>query len=197
MTIISKSTLSRRALIAGTAAIPAAVALALPAGAAAAPADALDRSDAANALANSDPIFAAIEAHRKADAEFGDCVERKCALENALPRDRRKSNNWSGEQTIVETDDPRWIAAVREEVEGSDLRQEAALTFMSTEPTTIAGVYAMLAYFADVEVIDCGMAWPDSLHDDDDPAVTRHGASTGYFVARAACRTLARIAQTT
>jgi hypothetical protein len=96
----------------------------------------------------------------------------------------------------VETDDPRWIAAVRKVDEGGDLADEAALAFVTTEPTTVAGVCALLAYFADVEVIDRGMAWPDSLDDDDDPAVTRHGgASTAYFVARGACRALAKIAQ--
>jgi hypothetical protein len=182
---MSKSTLTRRALVASTAALPAAAALSLPA--------------VAQAAAAPDPIFAAIEAHRKAEAEFGERVGRKCALEKVVPADQRKSNGDHGVQTIVGTDDPRWIAAVREEDEGSDLAQEAALAFMSTEPTTVAGVYALLAYFADVEVIDGGAAWPTSLDDDDDDddaAVTRHGgASTAYFVARGACRALAKIAQ--
>jgi hypothetical protein len=83
---------------------------------------------------------------------------------------------------------------VREEKEGGELAEEAALAFVTTEPRTVAGVRALLAYFADVEVIDRGMAWPDSFEDERDPAVIRHGgASTGYFVARAACRALARL----
>jgi hypothetical protein len=179
---MSKSTLTRRALVASTAAVPAAAALGLPA--------------VAHAAAEPDPIFAVIEAHRKAHAEFSHRVARKGVLEGDLPADQCKSHSWCGEQTIVETDDPRWIAAVRKVDEGGDLADEAALAFVTTEPTTVAGVCALLAYFADVEVIDRGMAWPDSLDDDDDPAVTRHGgASTAYFVARGACRALAKIAQ--
>jgi hypothetical protein len=177
---MSKSTLTRRALVASTAAMPAAAALGLP---------------AAQAAAGPDPIFAAIDAHRKAEAEFHERVDRKCVLEEDLPPRQRKSNNDHGEQTIVETDDPRWITAAREEDEGAELAQEAALAFVTTEPTTVAGVCAFLTYFADVEVIDRGIAWPDSFEDEHDPAVTRHGgASFGYFVARIACRALAKIA---
>jgi hypothetical protein len=175
---MSKSTLTRRALVASTAAMPAAAALGLP---------------VAQAAAEPDPIFAAIEVHRQAEAEFGDRVGRKCALEEYLPKRQRKSNFDGGEETIVETDDPRWIAAVRDEEEGSNLAREAALTFMSTEPTTIAGVYALLAYFADLEVIDGGEVWPDGLEDPDDPTITQWGTSTAYFVARAACRALTRL----
>ena len=72
--------MTRRALVASTAAMPAAAALGLP---------------VAQAAAEPDPIFAAIEAHRKAEAEFGDRVGRKCALEEDLPPRQCKSNNWS------------------------------------------------------------------------------------------------------
>jgi hypothetical protein len=169
---MSKSTLTRRALVASTAAMPAAAALGLP---------------VAQAAAEPDPIFAAIEAHRQAEVEFGVRVGRRRALEEDLPQRQRKSNNHHGEQTIVETDDPRWIVAIREEDEGSDLAEEAALAFVRTEPTTIAGVRAMLAYFAEVEAIDGGIAWPDYV---DDKVV---GGSVAYFVARNAAAALARV----
>jgi hypothetical protein len=167
MKLMSKSTLTRRALVAST----AAASLGLP---------------AAQAASEPDPIFAAIEAHRKAEAEFGDRVERKCALERVLPDHRCKSNFDSGKETIVETDDPRWIAAVREEDEGSDLAREAVVAFATTKPTTIAGVRALLAYFAVVEAIDDGAAWPDHVDEDG-------GGSVAYFVARNAAAALAKI----
>ena len=74
-----------------------------------------------------------------------------------------------------------------EEDEGRDLAEEAALAFVRTEPTTIAGVRAMLAYFAEVEAIDRGAAWPDYV---DDKVV---GGSVAYFVARNAAAALARL----
>lgn len=85
---------------------------------------------------------------------------------------------------------------MREVDEGGDAAAEAASAVANTEPTTVAGVRALLTYFANIEVVDNGMAWPDHLDDADDPLVTKHGgASMGYFVARTACRALSRIAQ--
>src|SRR5262249_44582264 len=57
-----------------------------------------------------DPIFAAIEAHRKAHAAFVAALDPESRLEETIPAGRRQSKNWSGELTIVETDAPEWIA---------------------------------------------------------------------------------------
>ena len=48
------------------------------------------RSTAANDV-DLDPIFAAIEAHRRAEAEFSAALGRLSDLENELPEERRRS----------------------------------------------------------------------------------------------------------
>jgi hypothetical protein len=158
--------------------MPAAASLGLPA--------------VAQAAAGPDPIFAAIEAHRKAHAEFGTIHDRECALEEELPHDKHRSGLHPGGE-IVETDDPRWIAAIQATHEASHLADEAAAGLAGIEPTTIAGVCALLNYFVEVEAIDGGALWPDNLIDDDEPALEHWSASFGYFVARNVARALARL----
>ena len=167
---MSKSTLTRRALVASTAAMPAAAALGLP---------------VAQAAAEPDPIFAAIEAHRKAREEF--------AARNAYA-DKLEGEWFKQRSSSADRDEAR-DAASEVELRASEKTDDVASILASVEPTTIAGVCALLTYYADVEVIDLGAHWPYNLQDDDDTAVVRHGgASVGYFVARAAGRALAKIA---
>lgn len=49
---------------------------------------------AQNGAAEADPIFAAIEAHRRAIAAHGDAVDIEMALEVSLPDDRRLTDAW-------------------------------------------------------------------------------------------------------
>jgi hypothetical protein len=168
------STTSRRTLLTTAAALPA---LAVPALASAAP----------------DPIFAAIEVHRQAYAEFEARVRCEFALEDELPMNNRESRIDAYHEKIVETDDPRWVPALRATEEGSDLAELAAIKLLNVDPTTIAGVAALLEYFAEVEVVDDGGFWPESVADGDDPAVKKRSASFGYFVARDAARALRRV----
>jgi hypothetical protein len=125
---------SRRDLLAGAAAIvPAAGLAAIPLRAAQEP----------------DPIFAAIEAHKAAGAAFEAAVEREMDLEEALPKEARQSSITVWEYVIVETDDPRWIEAVKANDETCDAVDELAWAFIEHPPTTAAGAAALTAYIGD------------------------------------------------
>ncbi len=66
-----------------------------------------------------------MERARAAEAAFGAVVSRESDLDEALPAELRQSDNMYGELTIVETDDPRWIAAMRD-YRAADDASEAA-----------------------------------------------------------------------
>jgi hypothetical protein len=94
-----------------------------------------------------DPVFAAIDAHRAAEARFNATLK---VLDQLTDAD-------------VDEDDPRMRA-----VERTSRRADAATkphTLVRTRPTTLAGVIALLTYLADYE--DDGNAtddWSDGLH---------------------------------
>jgi hypothetical protein len=144
---------------------------------------------AQSSAAETDPIFAAIEAHRRAVAAFGEAVDIEAALEVGLPRDRRRSRINVWEETIVETDDPRWIASERAHRAASDAMDDLAIDLLNTEPTTEAGVDALLRYFADQ---DEGL-FPDEVSNDDGSAeafgayLVRHAADALHRIALANC----------
>jgi hypothetical protein len=89
-------------------------------------------------------------------------------------------------------DSERSLCNLRQKDSLSYLDENAAINLLRVDPTTIAGVVALLEYFAEVEAIDDGGLWPDSISDDDDPAVKR-SATFGYFVVRDATRALRRV----
>jgi hypothetical protein len=112
----------------------------------------------------SDPMFAAIEAHRRAIAAHGDAVSAESALEQSLPDDRRRSVITVWEETILESDDPRWPAALRARSEASISMDDLAIDLLNIEATTVAGVEALLRYFADQE--DDAL-FPEEVSNDD------------------------------
>src|SRR5712672_1881842 len=75
-----------------------------------------------------DPIFAAIERHRVAEREYVDILTTKGTLEKELPKHLRKTDirPRMGVNDIVETDDPRWIAAEREVEDTSEKTVECS-----------------------------------------------------------------------
>jgi hypothetical protein len=129
-----------------------------------------------------DPILEAIEAHKGAYAAFVGALDVNCTLEKQLPRDRRRSSITVWETRIVETDDPRWIAAARAVSEGSDNETAAAMMLINVEPTTLTGAAAILEYVAQHE--RRGDAWPDELEDDD-------GRATSFY--RELCQNVAAV----
>ncbi len=117
------------------------------AAAAAAPAPAIGSTEP-------DPIFAAIEAHKAAGSAFGDAVSAQGRLEKALPRENRRSFVCAFEEEIVETDDPRWISAVRAVNEMSGGAQDRALDLLDVRPTTRAGLVALFRHVSEIEEAD-------------------------------------------
>jgi len=112
-----------------------------------------------------DPIFAAIDAHKAASADISAEVSEHSRLESLLPREKRKSSVNAFEETIVPTDDPRWIETERTVMRSFEAETDAACVLVSVRPTTIAGVLALLQYVnaADTD----GETWPRDLQSDD------------------------------
>jgi hypothetical protein len=159
-----RSTLSRRT----------AMTLFATAAAGASPVAALSSMPSAAAKAP-DPIFALITAHKQAiKALDANCLQEG-HLEETVPAERRKSNCWGWKLTIVETDDPRWIAAIRESNELSRRTDEIAAEMVSVD-LSVAGAAALLQYA--IEHTEAGYVWPDNLADEDAPADAK---DSGWF----------------
>jgi hypothetical protein len=109
-------------------------------------------------------MIAAIEAHRRAIAAHDDAVSAESALEQSLPNDRRRSVITAWEETIVESDDPRWPAALRARSEASISMDGLAIDLLNIEATTVAGIEALLRYFADQED---DAIFPEEVSNDD------------------------------
>ena len=91
-------------------------------------------------ISKPDPIFAAIEAHRKAEAAFGSAV--KAADHPGKPYPNQKKRN-------------AVVAAT------SDAAHNAAIAILDTKPTTIAGIVAVMEYAA--AYTQRGAQWPHLL----------------------------------
>ncbi len=138
---------TRRGFLSTTAALAASAAVAIP----------------ANAF-GADPIFEAIEVHKAAHLAFENAVSRSFALEAELPGEKTRSWITVWEQTIVETDDPRWIDSVWEVHRASDAETDAAYALANIAPTTMAGVVGLLQYVISVQPEE----WSEGVHSDDD-----------------------------
>jgi hypothetical protein len=94
--------------------------------------------------------------------------------------------------------DPRNVSAERAALAANDKMDEASADLVDIEPTSLAGVIALLAYFAENDVKDGGdgTAFPETLSDDDDPAINKNcnGAPYSYFIAQNVKRALSRLA---
>ncbi|WP_038380870.1 hypothetical protein [Bradyrhizobium elkanii] len=113
-----------------------------------------------------DPIFAAIEAHKAARAEWYKWVCRHGDLESEIPKEKRRSSVTVWDNDIVEADDPRWIEVQREVHRTSDAEIEAACQLVVVVPTTAAGLCALLRHAIDYDTDREG--WPQDLE-------TNHG----------------------
>jgi hypothetical protein len=145
----SSTNTTRRGFLSTAAAAAATAAAAIPA-------------NAANPL-RADPIFEAIEVHRAARLAFENAVSRGSALDEELPREKTPSCITVWEQTIIETDDPRWIDSVHEVNRTSDAETDAACALVSIAPTTMAGVVRLLQYTINIQPEE----WPTELQSND------------------------------
>jgi hypothetical protein len=91
----------------------------------------------------SDPIIAAIEAHRRACAETRAAYERQSAVEDELGAGVTLPG---GEAE----NDPRWIAANDAAATTLALQDELAVKLLEISPTTIVGAAALLTYYVEV-----------------------------------------------
>jgi len=132
------------------------------------PLPALPVASAQSSGVEADSIFAAIEAHRSAVATHDETAGTESVLEVGLPADRTRSRITAWKEAIVESDDPRWVAAVRTRWNASELMDDAGIDLLNTEPATVAGVEALLRYFAAQE----DALFPEEVHDDDGSVVT-------------------------
>jgi hypothetical protein len=146
----SSTNTTRRGFLSTAAALTASAAVTIPA-------------NAASAF-EADPIFEAIELHKAARLAFENAVSRGSALDEELPGEKTRSCITVWEQTIVETDDPRWIDSVREVDRTSDAVTEAAYALASIAPTTMAGVVGLLQYAISIRPEE----WPEGVESDDD-----------------------------
>ena len=99
------------------------------------------------AAPEADPIYAAIERHRRAYEEWYKSLGED-KIEAAVPAERRRScmsgalhgqPDWQ-----VPGDDPRWIAHVETAVRTSNEMDDAGLALVSSEGLTVAGAAALL-----------------------------------------------------
>lgn len=112
-----------------------------------------------------DPIYAAIERHRRAYQDWMDNLGED-EIEAAVPRELRKSDlvgalhgdsDWQ-----VAGDDPRWIAHIETACRVDTENADAAIELVSFDSISLAGAVALLKYVATVEAKDPG-AWPADL----------------------------------
>jgi hypothetical protein len=123
-----------------------------------------------------DPIFAAIEAHRAALESHSAAVHIESDLEETLPKDKRRSLLTVWDEEIVETDDPRWPAALHSRMDASKAMDDAAMALLDIEPTTFPGAIALLKYVAGQE----DTLFPDDLIDDDNKGISFGRAIAGH-----------------
>jgi hypothetical protein len=126
---------SRRAVLAGAAALPA---LVVPA---------IAMSDVA------DPIFAAIERNKTAYAEFERVCRHQEKLDDTIPEERRMrhyvSDRYNAE--MIANDDPAWTKYQDAWFSTCDAADDRATDLLNIAPTSIAGVAALLDYTAAFE----------------------------------------------
>jgi hypothetical protein len=119
----------------------------------------------AHSEASVDPILAAIEAHKAARITLYRSIDVHNALERELPKDNRRSRIKFFEETIYETDDPRWIEIERDVIRCHDAEADAAIELLGVPAITRAGILALLHYANEADID--GEGWPDALVSDD------------------------------
>lgn len=146
-------------------------------------------STSTSLAAKPDPIFAAIAAHQRAVAAYNGLCTQQDRLEAEIPSEKRKSR-YGSDDTMVDSDDPRWIEFQKRLDTLSDAEVEAECELTNVTPTTLAGVIALLDYAVTVEK---ELGFRDIYFDPDDPT-QKVGRSWYYFVNRNLADTLRSIA---
>jgi hypothetical protein len=115
-------------------------------------------------LARGDPVHAAIERHRAAWQMYKEHADRCDRFETFLLANLRRSGiDGDSDEVAAVEDDPRWQdmqAACDAAAEAADA---AAWALIDSEPTTLGGAAALLAYAHDF--VASGATWPDDISD--------------------------------
>ncbi|MGF6309931.1 hypothetical protein ABIB82_004072 [Bradyrhizobium sp. i1.8.4] len=110
---------------------------------------------ASNIAGDADPIFAAIEHHKAARAEFARWADLQGELEIAN----------------VRSTDPRWIEADEEVTRSMKADDAAAIELLNIRPTTMAGLLALLKHATEFDTD--GQGFPEDLHSNDERDISR------------------------
>jgi hypothetical protein len=99
-----------------------------------------------------------IEAHRQAVQAEYDALTVVMRLEDVIPHERRRWHLRFGtddeEPPENCSDDPTWVEALVTNVDATYERTDLLLELLTTAPTTIAGVAALLAHLAEPDMPD-------------------------------------------
>src|SRR4051794_3279321 len=107
----------------------------------------------------SDPVFAAIAAHKAAYAKLDHVCRLVSDLEGDIPKERRKE--WWDEDRangVGLDDDPRWTAALAAQRAAFDAEKQTAWALAQARPSNSAAVAALLRYATEYEEEGC--EWP-------------------------------------
>jgi hypothetical protein len=113
---------------------------------------------AGDSLRVPDPILAAIETHKAAAAATEAAHKRLSAFENELADNERLQRDRRHED---ETRRGEEIEAAIEEAFHTE--EVAAYELLNVDPTTMAGVVALLTYACDHDDAAHGMGWPEAI----------------------------------
>jgi hypothetical protein len=141
-----------------------------------------------------DLIFAAIEHHRSATEAYLKAVHERSVFEEALDANLRRSYIHAHEREIFETDDPRWLEAIRRQHDTCNAMAGASFALLDGEPATVAGSVAVLEYIVDhMDRYDGQpMGFPACSISKADVAVWHDTRSCEYFVMRNVATALVR-----
>jgi hypothetical protein len=118
------------------------------------------------ALLTSDPVFAAIAAHKAAYGRLEQACLHVSGLEENISEDQRQE--WfdeDREQGIGTNDDPRWTAALTAQRAAFDAETQMAWALVHARPAGLAGAAASLRHAGEFEARGCG--WPCDPEDVD------------------------------
>jgi hypothetical protein len=123
-----------------------------------------------------DPVFAAIDRHRAKSEMLQRICDDIAALEPAIPPARRQSHIAEDRLVLAEADDRRWAELQERGFRAFEAEDRQTLALLETEPTTFAGLAALLEYLG--EAADAARASDASPSDRDSMLVDDHLLAT-------------------
>jgi hypothetical protein len=114
-----------------------------------------------------DPIFAVIDAHRKAYAALDSCLTRHGDIEqqlaDAVDHLRHDRMERYRELKALQAATPEWVALEQEVEDLHRAEQDATIGLIEVRPATLAGAGALMRYVVEQERL--GNEWPGGLED--------------------------------